>query len=414
MDCAYSIKKTTTSTTKRILGNKIKPSLRPAVSDQDGHPSLPTLSSPTHGSRETQQQVFEPHLLKHMSFKSDYYTIIRNTAATTCFGTSQLPPLLFDFFSLSCQPYGTWTTFIQLFRQQQQRIDTATASSPSPSPTLSTELSLEIMSLFGSHNYLYSAFMDMTQVMAFLNTTTAVTRGNKGLQEQSSNSPNGTDSQSVIVNSIFALVFEAANQSLSHCYPEWSPLFQKHASLFYQQAHQQFIAMTYPSFGKFSVAMDTRNLLDLIRASILLTHYQCVAVSEEQAYMTLQMGLGYAHRLGLYGITSSTPTGSTESTNVKQMDCSKVLQKVLFGWQLWFSMYLHRSQPSSLLIHQDGSSPAALPCKSEVRMENYLGKKGNQRWAVDVLDVYIQFFMKITNATENNPLTQLDVLVSKL
>ncbi|KAI8331713.1 hypothetical protein BC941DRAFT_154006 [Chlamydoabsidia padenii] len=395
MECTYSIKKTTNSATKRILGNnsnKVKPSLRHVSTAEDsGTSNLSTSlpSSPKQPPRQQQlPQVFDPHLLKHMSFKSDYYNVIRNTSATSCLGTSQLPPLLFGFFSLSCQPYATWTTFIQLFRQHNN--NHSNQQSMGTVPTLSTELSHEIMSLFGSHNYLYSAFMDMTQVMSFL------TRSPNDLQQQQSST---TLSQSVIVNSIIALVFQAANQSLSHCCPEWSPLLQKQASLFYQHAHQLFITMTYPSSGKPLVALDSTNLLDLTRASILLTHYQCVAISEEQAYMTLQMGLGYAHRLGLYDIT---PCG-----NVKQMDCFKVLQKVLSGWQLWFSIYLNRCQPSSLLIHQDDTNTAS--CKSQVKMENYLGKKGNQRWAVDVLDVYIQFFTKIINASEKEPLTQLDI-----
>ncbi|ORZ11106.1 hypothetical protein BCR42DRAFT_494149 [Absidia repens] len=406
--CGYSIKKPTNLAPKRNLGdlgNRNKTSSRQFVSDDDDDDvTIRTNYSKQQRPPTPQQQqrlkTFDPRQLKHLSFKQHHhYNGMQNSPPVSFFGMSQLPPLLFGFFSLTYQPYGVWTTFIHLLRQynnsslRYQQHQTAP-----PSPTLSAELSQEIMSLFGSHNYLYSAFMDMTQVISFLNSSS---HNAFDLQNHDSSTTVGSEIHWVIINSIFALVFQAASQSLSHHCPDLCPLLQKQSSLFYQRAHHLFITITYPCFGH---TLDSPEITDLTRASILLTHYQCVTISEEQAYMTLQMGLGYAHRLGLYDPNS---TYSASGNNIKQMDCLKVLQKVLFGWQLWFSIYLNRSQPSSMLIPQDPS--ALLQKKSEVRTENYLGKKGNQRWTVDVLGVYIQFFMKILNATDDNSMTLLDI-----
>ncbi|CAO3589431.1 unnamed protein product [Absidia cylindrospora] len=407
--CGYSIEKSTSLAPKRNvsdLGNRNKTSSRQFVSDDDGDDvTVATNYSKQQSLPPPQQQQrpkkFDPRQLKHLSFKQHHhFNSMQNSSPVSFFGMSQLPPLLFGFFSLTYQPYSVWTTFIHLFRQynnsilRYQQLQTAP-----PSSTLSAELSQEIMSLFGSHNYLYSAFMDMTQVISFLNSSSHNVFDH---QSHASLTTVGSEIHWVIINSIFALVFQAASQSLSHHCPDLSPLLQKQSSLFYQRAHHLFITITYPCFGH---TLYSPEIMDLTRASILLTHYQCVTISEEQAYMTLQMGLGYAHRLGLYDPTS---TYSASGNNIKQMDCLKVLQKVLFGWQLWFSIYLNRSQPSAMLIPQDTSS-SLLQNKSEVRMENYLGKKGNQRWTVDVLDVYIQFFLKIVNATDDNSLTLLDI-----
>ncbi|CAO3632558.1 unnamed protein product [Cunninghamella echinulata] len=186
----------------------------------------------------------------------------------------------------------------------------------------------------------------------------------------------------LLVSSILALIFQAAHQSLhSHCL-DLNSFFQQQSLSFYEFAQQLFINMTFSSTKK-----NQQTLMDLTFVSILLLHYQCVNINEEQAYMTLQLGMGYASRCGIY---------DNNNTNAQ----SNILKKSLLGWQSWIAFYLQRDH-----LFQDAFMISSCK-KDQDYKEEMRNDDDHHSWVLNILDGYTDFFWKL----KNDDLKSMDIM----
>ncbi|KAI9322641.1 hypothetical protein BX666DRAFT_643290 [Dichotomocladium elegans] len=153
--------------------------------------------------------------------------------------------------------------------------------------------------------------------------------------------------------------------------------------------------------------------MNLVRVAILLTHYSCAAVSEESAYMTLRVGMGYAIRCSLPTIgksmTGARGNRSAKSTvagvDAAERKRGRILFKVLNAWNTWLSFYLHRDD----WIAEDGAlqSEAGISCNSSTGIspsalrkmmddKNSSDQHARQRWAVHATDAYTDFLRQVS------------------
>ncbi|KAG2225870.1 hypothetical protein INT45_007114 [Circinella minor] len=403
-----------------------------------------TLSSPAPQQQlkqeeQEQQHEYKRSSLKRISFSNDLYESMRqnDTSVITksyLLGT-QLPPLLFDFFNLTSQPYKIWLHFITQFRQFL-KVNNNNRNTNNNNNAIPDNLSKEIINLFSKFNWLYSTIFNFTVLHSaaapaltqlFCNTPSSssnnsstsnknVTSAISGLETPtSSTSPNNNtlDSNSnhinnnnymeqTIVYAIHALVFHAAFQSLATSCQNIASSLEYYADLFYREAHRRFwdAALLVDK----NRSLDTNALLQLTRLSVLLVHYQCSVICEEQAYMTLRVGIGYALRCGLSDIikTNSTNDHVIQTNEKKRL---KALHHILDAWKTWFSFYLHRNEwyDDDNQIHQPYSpnnsnnsslSTATLPKMNDLAAGDSKGSK--QRWALQVADTYTEFLKRLS------------------
>ncbi|KAI9012475.1 hypothetical protein CLU79DRAFT_722244 [Phycomyces nitens] len=148
--------------------------------------------------------------------------------------------------------------------------------------------------------------------------------------------PLGTNNAAewLLINIIAALVLEAAHQSLISVCPDMTPDIHHCSQSFYSQAHRQFWHLTYPVIPE--CEPDIILSQNLTRAAILIAHYQCTAISEDQALVTLRIGLGFAQRCHLSNYRGNPGLLGTKEYRLH------VLYKTLIGWDTWFRFYLYQ------------------------------------------------------------------------
>lgn len=317
---------------------------------------------------------YSRHNLKRISFVNNLYESMRrqqisnkNTRKSYLFAT-QLPPLMFDFFNLTSQPYSIWFRFTSLFQNFTRDITAKRSSSSS----IALELAQESLSLFAKYNLLYSAILDSSQLLHYLSSAF--------VPIDIPDIPNAPATiECTFIYAILALVFHAASQSLTTTHQELAIKLEQYAAGYYRETIRRFWEMVFPAQKDTSLDRSTATL-NLIRCAVLLTHYQCAAICEEQAYITLKMGVSIGQR---YDFHSSSSSSSAEN---------QVLFLVLHAWRSWFAFYLHREK--ELDEHYYPRAPSSI---------------SHQRWAVCALDAYTRFMNRLL--TSNNISTISDVKV---
>ncbi|KAI7865679.1 hypothetical protein BDF14DRAFT_981283 [Spinellus fusiger] len=307
------------------------------------------------------------YTLKISEFSNRLYDTIntqlqKNGSNTQSF--SHLPPLLCDYFHLTSQPTIIWKALMQLFQLLLER---------HKQQITMKALITEALGLFSAYNVLYSSFIDMQCLQEYI--------------ENSSHFdiPNATESNDTIewlfINIITALTFQAAYQSLTVFYPGTASDLQHYSQQFYFQAHSHFLQLTFPKTP--NLVNDKVSSRNLVRAAILLSHYQCTAICKDQALMTLRLGLVFAQRC--YLLDQSKIDKSLSTIEKERL---AVLSIVLNGWHTWFKFYLHQGEDE-----QDGKDIANLDTYSTPTTdeeESSVDKK-YQKWTLHVVVIYTHF-----------------------
>ncbi|CEJ03113.1 hypothetical protein RMCBS344292_17102 [Rhizopus microsporus] len=129
------------------------------------------------------------------------------------------------------------------------------------------------------------------------------------------------------------------------------PLDENYARLFYREAHRHFIDSCFPMLEQ------KKQDQHLIEAAVLLTHFQCMAISEEQAFMTIRLGLDLAQSKG---------------------NLNGALLRTLDAWYIWLTVHLRR------------------PYFGEIDASMKLtGLNDNQLWAFEMTEAYTDFLKRI-------------------
>lgn len=259
------------------------------------------------------------------AFKNELYQLSYKS-------NSSLLPLLFDFFNTTSQPMHIWNNMIKI--HDQQRTDSL--------------LFQEAFHLFMSHNTLYSAFIDFQQISACITT----------FMQKPAHLPPTT----ILAYSILSVTFYSAYQSL----PTNESLYT-YAHLFYKKAHKAFIESCFPT--QFQPEFHQQETIHLVQSAVLLAHFQCQAIHENQAYMTVRLGLDLAQRYALVQLVSKH----------KKL---AIFLKVLDAWHVWLSLYLDKPYFTREL---------ELPELDISTIE--LSKE--QAWAIKTTDVYTEILRKI-------------------
>lgn len=252
------------------------------------------------------------------TFKNELYQLSNESGPTVL-------PLLFDFFNLTSQPMHIWNSL------DQQKTDSV--------------LFKEAFHLFMSHNSLYGAFMIHSQLKLANITTTKTTTT--------------ITPATILVYCILSITFYSAHQSLPD---NNNSSFYTFAHLFYKKAHKAFIESCFPTQPP---PVDTKeeeyNHIYLVQASVLLAHFQCQAIDENQAYMTTRIGLDLTQR---YAIIDLVP-------KYKKL---VVFLKVLKAWHVWLSLYLNKP------YHKQELDLSLLTTTTQLTTEQF--------WAVKVTEIY--------------------------
>ena len=129
---------------------------------------------------------------------------------------------------------------------------------------------------------------------------------------------------------------------------------------FYEDAKRDFFKYVFPSNYR---PQERHELIRLTQIAVMLTHFQCMNICEEQAYMMCMFGLAFAKRC-------LTGGDSLSHENV-------ALFRVVEGWAVWLTFYLRRTDnPPSLTIE---------------KTEEFVGVNLQATWAVGILSRYTLF-----------------------
>ncbi|KAI9029957.1 hypothetical protein CLU79DRAFT_733410 [Phycomyces nitens] len=307
--------------------------------------------------------------IKNITFSNHYYTrLLARQSSRPFIYLTRLPPLLFGFFDISSQPHIVWVTFLDLFTQYLQ----ASPNQPGFS-RLAKELAAEMVSLFTTYNLLYSPFLETPLIDMVISNL-------QNPFDLSVAPPKGVEI--VLTFSVFALTFQAAHQALSSKYPKLSLDLERFAHLFYTEAHKRLLAAAFPSQP---LAASQDSLIVLIQSAILLTHYQCTTVCEEQAFITLQIGATFAQRCSFPNVPKQKPDVVEKQRNL-------LLFKLLHSWDVWFGVYLHRSCWTNQVLDQIES-----PEQKMLSINDFTNdQQGYQQWAMFALEQYTGFLSQLT------------------
>ncbi|KAI8370214.1 hypothetical protein BD560DRAFT_396732 [Blakeslea trispora] len=316
-----------------------------------------------------------PFMDNKFTFANQTYETFRLQHSPPQCGTSLLP-LLFDFFHLTSQPVCIWDSFDHYHKQ---------CISPSSSETTLSEsrdrLLREAIRLFVTHNLLYSMFID-SQALPLITLQsdpllfTACSQSTYPNEYKSSlfpsrhptlNRPRTLRQENELINdydllimlSILSLTFSSLNEH------EKSDSFMEHAMAFYQKAHQLFFQLIFPIVPSDPTypAPDQKDLLSLLKATILLAHFQCSIISPEQAYRTIRIGIDILQQASL--------TLNEESL---------IVLKTIDAWHIWLAFYLGMPY----------TNVASANVQKELKLSDSQFTQ-EQQWAFQIVDNCSQF-----------------------
>lgn len=268
------------------------------------------------------------------------------------FGTL-LPLLLFDFYNSSLYDSNVWTWFIEYLDQFCNYPEVR---------SLKHQLVKEAFRLFVTHNLLYGAFIHTQLVLEDALSLPLLNKKNVSAPNISpSNSPKPScldNYDSMLIHIILALTFQTAYQTLIT--DTLSDRLSAYAHVYYRQAHQQFMEACFPYNSLKPLSFTQKK--NLVQASVLIAHFQCQVIDEEQAYMTIRMGLSLAKQFDLH--------------DSHEEDGLDALLQVLDAWYVWLTFYLGKPYSSNELANRASSNT------------RFSTKSKDQQWALQVTDVY--------------------------
>ncbi|OBZ84938.1 hypothetical protein A0J61_07016 [Choanephora cucurbitarum] len=307
-----------------------------------------------------------PLVDKKITFTNQTYETFRLQHSPPQCGTSVLP-LLFDFFHLTSQPAYIWDSFNHYYKQRFCASPSETASMES-----SNHLLKEAIRLFVTHNLLYSMFID-SQTLIVLQSDPLLFASclqSVHVNEYKSSSRHPVANRSQESNYDLLLVFGILSLTFSSLHEhEKNDDLIEHAMAFYQKAHTLFFQLSFPvaPSDPASPALEQKDLFSLLKATILLAHFQCSVISPEQAFTTIRIGLDILHR---------TPFELDEE--------GLVILKTLDAWHIWLAFYLCMPYTHIVLAKLQRE-----PTLSDSKFTK------EQQWAFDIVDSYSQL-MRIT------------------
>ncbi|KAG2181491.1 hypothetical protein INT44_008304 [Umbelopsis vinacea] len=392
---------------------------------------LEPLEMPSGSEAET-VTIMSP--TSNISFANDLYAYIRShppsvraNQARAYISDTRLPPLMFDFYNLSSQPHTIWMAFVTFMRQwsqkqqQQHHGPSNTKNEHISKLPVPDNLGCEMLKLHTCHNYLYSAFIDTS------NATNKQTASNwkSKLSEKpflkTQSAASGCD-ETMLVYAIFANVFLCASQSLSISAPDIAELSRQCSEVYYHQAYRIFTTNVFPASHPAHPAEPIMEQLSILaKTSVLLTHYQCATLSEEQAFLTFKIGLTFAERLGLHKLSTHIISQQqfTQFYNAEVDDARRLwitadkvnteeyerlcnLWKVISGWDVWFAIYLDRPP---MVDDMPRDIPKILPPSKRIEPRD---------WAMQVVNVYIDSMRTILRSPSSGSCAQLKSKLDKL
>ncbi|KAI8997068.1 hypothetical protein BDB01DRAFT_830690 [Pilobolus umbonatus] len=340
--------------------------------------------------------------LEEITFANDLFETLRlhQHSKTDKYGTS-IPPLLFDFFNITSQPYSIWLYFIQCLDKLSTHFPGVNYNAllRDIPENESIELIRQTIDVFITHNYLYSTFIDHTRLSSTIHSSFSCSdRSTSHSRKQDSS----LDYPLILIYSILALTFYSACQSLPMIDESLSRHLYMYSRAFYKEAHTLFlqacfpVSVSYPELNK----KDNMPILLLIQTSILLAHFQCVAIDDEQAYMTIKMGID------LFQSQKSIDPSDEECI------CSR---RCLEGWYVWLTFYLRKSYLPEL----DSSRNQSKEMKSTtVPPDLFKNKNDKQKSALHVTLTHTTFLKdllqkrysaNLSTKTIKEAITKLDV-----
>ncbi|ORZ24525.1 hypothetical protein BCR42DRAFT_446461 [Absidia repens] len=393
-----------------------RPSTAISRSSNDGSNKAKHKSSHTSAAQSAPAPAASPRFqwsrLKKLSFHQDLYAALNLSTSPLSSKSGKLPPLLLEFYHLTAQPITIWTRMHMLFvkwcRLQK--------SSSLYSIRIPADVAKEAVHLFFKYNTLYTLFIDPSDIMTALDLDLffpASTITSKSINAAGS----------LLLDTILALTFMAAGQTIG------SDVLLDVARFFYDTVHQRWLTMTFPSFdinhspatamAKSSFKDNNNNdnnnnsnnninsssLKLLTQTAILLIHFQCSAICEDQAYMTSRIAQGCLERL------LSIHQLKTDTHHQQQHDHT-CLQYTLHAWQVWFALYLYGGQ--SLLCPNTSSflvsppSPPALPLSSSPLAKHQ--HQEQQLWTWKVLTQYTMFMESLLKSNQTRGITFQDMV----
>lgn len=323
---------------------------------------------------------FDLRGLRRISFTNTLYDSMRHTndGSRGYLFQTHLPPLMFDFFNLTSQPHSIWSRFTSLFRQHTRR----------PTKKAAVDLGTEILRLFDDHNWLYASFID---IQPLTDAWSAAPVFHVNPTPTSINGSTSSSAQHVLLYAIFALVCHAAFQSLSATHTDIARDLEQYSASFYHEAHHRFLQSVFTSQQK----MNDR-AAELTRATILLAHYQCAALCENQAYITLKMGSGFL-------------TFIKDPTSAPEKERLRALSSVLNAWITWIVFYLHLSEPISTAYEEASSTETMMPSPTSSVLAS--DRTESQQWAANVVDAYTRFLTRLRACRGTQTLSHVQVRI---
>ncbi|GAA5817060.1 hypothetical protein MFLAVUS_010597 [Mucor flavus] len=321
--------------------------------------------------------------LNKITFVNELYETLRlhQTPKTRRYGTS-IPPLLLDFFNTTSQPQTIWTYFIlclDKIYEIQPISDNPYILRDAPEEE-SSELAKEAFQIFITHNLLYGLFIDTPLLLFVISSVSMFPYMQQSNLSQTITTkdlpfhPSCLPFYSIVIYCILAITFQSAYQSLPNMNENFTNNLYAYSHLFYREAHKLFLAACFPTSPADPTPTTTNNgykreerkrhLILLVQASVLLAHFQSTAISEEQAFLTVKMGIHLAQQGELTVIDDDDDEKESLFALLKSLD----------GWYVWLAFYLQK--PYSAL--EFDIAPIAT-ARYDVMFER---KSKEQRWAI--------------------------------
>jgi hypothetical protein len=313
-----------------------------------------------------------------------------------------------DFFNTTSQPQTIWTYFIVCFNRfcdSQPIPDNAYFMRDAPELE-SNELVKETCRVFVTHNLLYGSFIDTNLLLfvlesvsmfSYMQTTSTPTSATFASAPYATKTVDESSlpCYSILTYSILAITFQSAYQSLPNMNEKFTNSLYIYSHVFYREAHKRFLAICFPTIpaadpppvagasSKKKKKDQQQRILLLVQASILLTHFQCTAINEEQAFMTIKIGLSLAQQLNV-------------SLSIDP------LLKSLDAWYVWLAFYMKKPYSIDELDYMLNfpNTLEELVSDQQQQEEYALNRADNtssreQRWALHVTEAHTCFLKSL-------------------
>lgn len=385
------------------------------LSSNSSASSSTTLSPPP-----VQQQKLTIPCLNKITFVNELYETLRlqQSPKTQKYGTST-SPLLLDFFNTTSQPQTIWTYFIVCLNKfcDSQPISNASYFMRDAPEHESNELIKETFRVFIAHNLLYGSFINTQSLVYALSSVSMFSFMQQSSSAQTTKDLTFDESSlpfhTIIIYCILAITFQSAHQSLPNMNENFTNNLYMYSHAFYRAAHKRFIATCFPSIPadpsikqEESKKQKKRHATILVQASILLAHFQCTAISEEQAFMTIKIGLDLSQQSSLTIIDDDDDDGDDVDGEKESLFA---LLKSLDAWYVWLAFYLQK--PYS--IHELDMTQITSDTMNELQDDNdnmFIKKSREQKWALYITDAYTFFLKGILKKKKENQSIPIDTI----